>query len=109
MGQGGLVDSVSGILGDLGRGNILGAIQTAGRVSRTFKNSQQILQAAKTELVQGAISSITNPQTARSTFNFPTVGSNSGNGGQRGNSTNPAISSPPPVQVPNNTTISGGP
>lgn len=75
MGQGGLVDSVDGIINDLSKGNVLGAIQTAGRVSRTFKNSQQILQAAKTEVVAGAVDAISNSSLARTPFNFPSLGS----------------------------------
>lgn len=109
LGQGGLVDSVNGILGDIGSGNILGAIQTAGRVSRTFKNKQQLLQTAKAELVGGVLSAVSNPQTSRGAFNFPTVGSNSGNGGQNANATNARRTNPQPVATPNNTTISGGP
>lgn len=107
MGKGGLVDSVNGILGDLSSGNILGAVQTAGRVSRTFKNSQQILQAAKTELVAGAISAVTKPQTSRSQFNFPTLGSNSGVNGQNGNATNGVRTGPQPISVSDNSPISG--
>lgn len=77
LGQGGLVDSVGGIVSDLSSGNILGAIQTAGRVSKTFKNSQQLLQTAKTELVAGALSAASSPQvakTVRSAFTFPGLG-----------------------------------
>lgn len=110
LGQGGLVDSANGILTDLGNNNILGAIQTAGRLSRTFKNSQQILQAAKTELVAGVIGAVSNPQTARSAFNFPALGSTTGVGSQYGNATfNPGApqSSPTPVPTENNTPVTG--
>lgn len=108
LGQGGLVDSANGVLNDLSNGNILGAIQTAGRLSRTFKNSQQILQAAKTELVGGVISAISNPGSARSQFNLPAFGSNSGPAGQAGNASNSRRTSPTPINTPGNTPIDGG-
>lgn len=107
MGQGGLVDSATGILSDLNNGNILGAIQTAGRLSRTFKNGQSILQTAKAELTAGVISAVSNPQTVRSAFNFPALGSNTGTGGQNGNATNTAKTAPAPVSTPGNTTVAG--
>lgn len=109
FGQGGLVDSGIGILNDLSNGNVLGAVQTAGRVSRTFKNSQQILQSAKAELVAGAVSAVTNPQTVRSVFNFPSIGSNTGTLSQQTNSNNYPSTYAKPVNTPTNTTISGGP
>lgn len=109
LGQGGLVDAAQGIIGDLASGNILGAIQTAGRTSRTFKNSQQILQTAKTELVKGAISAVSNPDTVRSVFNFPAIGGTTGTGSQNLNSTNSRNTYAPPVQVPPNNQIPGGP
>lgn len=109
LGQGGLVDAGLGVLSDLKNGNILGAIQTAGRASRTFKNSQDILQTAKTELVKGAISAVSNPQTVRSAFNFPAAGGTTGNGAQTLNSTNSTPTYAPPIQVPTNNQIPGGP
>jgi hypothetical protein len=108
LGQGGLVDSVNGVLDDLSNGNILGAIQTAGRASRTFKNSQQLLQTAKAELVGGVISAVSNPATARTQFNWPGLGTTSGPGGQAGNATNSAPSTAPPVSTPGNTPITRG-
>lgn len=105
MGQGGLVDSAQGIISDLKNGNILGAVQTAGRVSRTFKNGQNVLQAAQKELVAGAISAASNPQTIRSIFNFPANGSNSGTGGQVGNATNAMKTTPPYVPTADNNPI----
>lgn len=106
MGQGGLVDAGQGIMADLANGNILGAAQTAGRVSRTFKNSQQLLQTAQSELVAGAISAASSPQaaqTVRSLFNLPSKGSTIGTGAQNSNATNAMNTQAPPVQVPGNT------
>lgn len=107
LGQGGLVDSANGIFTDLSQGNILGAIQTAGRVSRTFKNGQQILQAAKTELVGGVIAAVSNPQTARTPYNWPAQGTTAGTGAQVGNATNTPPFVPRPISVPDNTPIDG--
>lgn len=109
MGQGGLVDSTVGVLNDINSGNILGALQTAGRLSRTFKNSQQILQTAKAELVAGAINAVSNPSTARSNFNFPAIGANTGSGAQQSNANNYPNTNAKPVNTPGNTPIQGGP
>ena len=54
LGQNGLLDSAASIYEDISNGNILGAIQTAGRTARTFKNPQNILRAANNELLNGA-------------------------------------------------------
>lgn len=108
LGQGGLVDAAGGIIKDVQNGNILGAIQTAGRVSRTFKNGQQLLQTAQEELVKGAISAASSPQVgqaARSIFSFPALGSNQGTGGQVGNATNSLPTNAPPISTPGNTDI----
>jgi len=109
MGKGGLVDSAQGVLSDLSNGNILGAIQTAGRISKTFKNKQQLLQSAKAELVGGVISAVSNPQTVRGLFNWPGQGATTGAGGQAGNATNVPRTTPPPINTSDNTPIPGGP
>lgn len=97
LGQGGLVDGANGILNDVTNGNILGALQTAGRLKQTFKNPQQILQAAKTELVQGAVSAITNAGTARTGFLLPGLGSTNGPKSQGGSATNSTATTPAPI------------
>lgn len=110
LGQGGLVDSVNGVLTDLSSGNILGAIQTAGRASKTFKNSQQILQAAKAELVGGVIGAISNPGTARGQFNWPAQGTTTGPGSQRGSATNITPgTTPQPISTEDNIPVRGTP
>ena len=108
LGAGGLVDTAQGIISDLTNvpPNPLSALQAAGRLGRTFKNPQSILQTAKTELIAGAISAT--PNITRSVFNFPAQGSNAGNGGQRGNATNTPNVNAPAVNVSSNTPISGG-
>ncbi len=110
FGNGGLVDAGLGIAKDLSNGNILGAIQKAGRVSRTFKNPQQILQTAKREIVGGVIGAVQNPAAARNIFTFPTPGGQSNGASQNVNNTaannttgqalptgpnNPIVSRPP--------------
>jgi hypothetical protein len=103
MGQGGLVDSVDGIIKDVTSGNILGAIQTAGRVAKTFKNPQQILQAAKTELTAGVIAAT--PGIVRSNFNFPSMGSTVGSGSQQAKQNLAPVETITPVPVNNNNPI----
>ena len=83
IGQGGLLDTGIGIMGDLqavaqGRGglsNILGAVQNAGTLYNTFKgkNLASIVASDVGGIVGGAIGQLrqTLPGQARSTFNFP--------------------------------------
>lgn len=78
LGQGGLVDAVDGVIGDLSNGNILGAIQKGGTVANTFKNSQNLFNTAKAELVTGIFNATQNPGTVRNLFNFPTISSTTG-------------------------------
>lgn len=99
MGKGGLVDSAGGVIRDLSNGNYLSALQTAGRLSRTFKNSQSVVAAAKAELVGGVVNAISNPNTARTGVNTPAQGANTGPGGQRGSATNAVSNVPPPVEI----------
>lgn len=107
MGPNGLLESSTGVLNDLANGNILGAIQTAGRLGRTFKNPREILSTAKSELIQGAISAASNPQTVRSAFNLPALGGTTGVNSQAGSATNSRNTQAPPVQVASNSTIRG--
>lgn len=76
LGQGGLVDAGVGIIDDLYNGNILGAIQKAGRAYNTFKNPQTILNVAKDEFKQIVLGAITNPTSTRNKYGlyFPTAG-----------------------------------
>lgn len=113
LGKGGLLESGAGILDVLKNPNATlddyrKAIQTAGRLGRTFKNPQSILQAAKTEIVGEVVSAITNPTAARSGFSFPAWGAVFGNRSQQGSSTNPRPTQPPPIDTPGNNQISGG-
>lgn len=74
MGQGGLLDAGSGILDDLSSGNIGGALVKGLNVAKTWKNPSQILTAAKSELVSGAIAAASNPAVGRAAFNFAAQG-----------------------------------
>lgn len=103
LGQGGLVEAGEGIISDLTNGNILGAIQKAGRTAQTFKNPGSILQAAKSELKAGAIGAAM--AAPRALFNFPATGATNGTGSQRSNSNNYRNPNAPPVSVPDNTPV----
>jgi hypothetical protein len=84
LGKGGLVDGGLGILEDLSSGDpirALRAVQTAGRLGKTWKNSSQILQAAKSEVVGGVINSVASGA-ARGLFNFPAAGATTRTGSQ---------------------------
>ena len=80
IGQGGLLDTGIGIMGDLqavaqGRGglsNILGAVQNAGTLYNTFKG-KNLASIVASDVGGGAIGQLrqTLPGQARSTFNFP--------------------------------------
>jgi hypothetical protein len=108
LGQGGLVDAGEGIISDLSNGNLLGAIQKGGTVANTFKNSQNLFNTAKAELVTGIFNATQNPSTARSIFNFPTISSTTGTTAQQ--VTNYQVIPPTnnttvqPVATTNNTT-----
>lgn len=94
-GQGGLVDAIGGITEDLANGNIFGALQTAARTGRTFKNTKQVVAAAKSELISGVVGAI--PSVVNRTFNFPGAGATSGAGQQNVNRTNALNTEPAPV------------
>lgn len=72
LGQGGLADAGVGILENLSKGNILGAVQIAGRTGRTFQNGTQVRQAAKAEAISGVIRAVNNAP--RTPFNIPAAG-----------------------------------
>lgn len=79
LGQGGLVDGVSGVIDDLSgdNTNVLGAIQKAGATLNTVKN-MNLKQAIKSEVTTGVINAIMNPvnNTGRNVlFNLPIFGS----------------------------------
>ena len=79
LGQGGLVDGVSGVINDLSgeNTNILGAIQKAGATYNTLKN-MNLKQAIKSEVTTGITNALMNPlnNTGRNVlFNLPIFGS----------------------------------
>jgi hypothetical protein len=105
LGEGGLADAGVGFIQDLQNGYILGAIQKAGTLKNTFKNPQNILQTAKSELIYGVLNATANPQTVRSLFNFPTNSSTFGLTAQQNNSGNFSNPNPPAINTPANTPI----
>jgi hypothetical protein len=70
LGQGGLVDAGGGVLGNLGSGNILGAVLTSGRAYNTFKGAD-LGRLATGELKTGALNSIQGTPNRNSLFSFP--------------------------------------
>jgi len=93
----------------LSNNNILGALQKAGRLNRTFKNPQDILTTAKREIVGGVIGAINNPAAARNVFNFPAPGGQNNSASQQVDNTRIAVPSDPTVSTPANNPISPRP
>lgn len=70
FGQGGLVDGFGGVINDLSNGNILGAIQTAGRTAQTFGNRDSITQAVRGDIVGGVRDSVSGTPNRNNLFSF---------------------------------------
>jgi len=106
MGQGGLVDAGSGILEDLGSGNILGAVTKGLNARRTVKEmggTKNVLTAAKSELVAGATAaaaSAVGSATRGIIASFPSQGSGSSGASQNSASQNVANTQAPPISNP---------
>jgi hypothetical protein len=97
LGQGGLVDGVGGTLDALARGDILGAIKTAGTTYNTFKNVN-LKTVAKQEVTAMLIQSVQQtPNTRNTLFNFPTAGGSPGSIGTAGTPPIGALQSPPVI------------
>lgn len=71
LGPGGLLSAAGGISEDLVSGNILGALQKASVAKNTFKNPQNILNIAKSEVVSGVAASLKGTPNRNTNFNFP--------------------------------------
>ncbi len=71
LGPGGLLSAAGGISEDLASGNILGALQKASVAKNTFKNPQNILNIAKSEVVSGVAASLRGTPNRNANFNFP--------------------------------------
>jgi hypothetical protein len=76
LGQGGLVDGISGFTSDLASGNILGAIQKAGSTYNTFKNVN-VVAMTKNEVVGSLYNATQSVPNRNSIFQFPTFGTSS--------------------------------
>lgn len=105
LGQGGLVDAAGGFMNDLANGNVLGAIQTAGRTARTFRNGSNVVAAAKSELYTGVVGALSNPGSSRGIANIPAAGAGVGTGNQNVGATNQSSTVAPPVSTPDNKPI----
>jgi len=97
MGQGGLVDAGSGILSDLASANFGGALAKGLNVANTWKNPSQILTAAKSELVAGALAAASNPAVGRAAFNFAAQGASRAGAAIQSASTNIKNTFAPPA------------
>lgn len=98
LGQGGLIDGVGGVVENLNNGNVLGAAIAGYRTYNTFKDVD-IKQTAKQELLNGAASALTNPNTIRNVVSFiPKLGSTASTTSTAG---------APTSGINNQTTISG--
>ena len=75
LGQGGLIDAAGGTLDALGKGDILGAIKTAGTAYNTFKNVnlKNVLATELTTGLRNATSGTPNV-TRNQLFDFPALG-----------------------------------
>lgn len=98
LGQGGLVDGVGGTIDALQNGNILGAIQNAGTTYNTFKNTN-VLNIAKTEVVNGIINSVGQTPNRNVTVATPIFGAVQSGIGTAGAKLSGAQTSPQQVGV----------
>lgn len=80
LGNGGLVDGLSGTLNQLGNKNFIGAIKTAGATINTFKNIN-IKQSLKNELKNSFLQGMRNPpnESRNLAFSFKNASSGPGN------------------------------
>jgi hypothetical protein len=102
LGQGGLVETTSGVLQDLADGNFLSAIANAGRMSQTVKQAGGLKQIAKTEVNNAVSSAVASQTNARSAYYFPAYGTSPNNSAGVPTS---GLSSPAPI----NNTGAGSP
>lgn len=97
LGQGGLVDAVGGAIESLKGGNILGAIQTAGRAYNSVKNTN-LLKTAALELENSVRNTLSNTPNNRNTlFSIPGANQTPGLLGLAGSPTIGAARSPRPI------------
>lgn len=89
LGNDGLIASAGGAVKDFAGGNILGAIQTAGRVYNGVKNInlKQTLKQEVSQSIQNALNNSTNV-TRQKLFDIPVYGSSPSNQGTAGSPTN---------------------
>lgn len=73
MGKGGLVDAADGVIGDLTKGDYLGALQKAGSAVKSVKKAGGLGNVIKKEATSAVLGAASNP---RGVFNF--ISANSG-------------------------------
>lgn len=99
MGQGGLVDGGLGILNDLSSSppDPLAAMAKGLNIAKTWKNPSEILTAAKSELVAGAVAAAGNPDIGKSIFTFAAQGASNAMTAMKSGSSNIPSTGPKPV------------
>lgn len=97
LGQGGLIDGVGGALESLGKGDILGAIRTAGVTYNTFKNVN--LESVATAELNAMLHNATQntPNNRNTMFSFPSGSQTPSNIGTANAPTTGALAAPPNV------------
>ena len=85
IGKGGLIDAVGGSISDLGNGNILNAVRTAGVTYNTFKNKNftDIIQGEITRGLTNALNASSNP-TRNQAWDIPRYGESTTTAGTAG-------------------------
>lgn len=97
LGQGGLVDSVGGVVESIGQGNYLKALYNGVKTYRNYKDVD-LKETAKQELLEGAITVVSNPELTRNvTANLLKLGA----------SASPTNVAGAPVQGAEATTVGG--
>lgn len=94
LGKGGLVDAAGGAVKDLGDGNILNAVRTAGVAYNTFKNTnfKEVIQGEITKGLTNALNASSNP-TRNQQWDIPRYGESTSGSGTAG-TPNPSRSQP---------------
>ena len=98
LGQGGLVDGLSGAMNSFSNGDILGGIKAAGTTYNTFKNTN-LSKIATAEITNAAINYTNQTPNRQLPFATPTYGTTGGSGYSVNGSLVPNAGQPSPQQV----------
>ena len=98
LGQGGLVDGLSGAMNSFSNGDILGGIKAAGTTYNTFKNAN-LSKIATAEITNAAINYVNQTPNTQLPFATPTYGTTGGSRYSVNGSVVPNTGQPSPQQV----------